>query len=78
MFVDVTPFKRGWPWYLILGAAMLQVHPTPKVFAEIIQKPEANHGLPAQHILRDHRGLRAMLLSDFESCSDQTVQDGFI
>ncbi len=26
--------------------------PAPKVFAEIIQKPEANHGLPAQCIHR--------------------------
>jgi len=38
-------------------------------WAEIIQKPEANHGLPAQHILRAHRGLRAMLLSDFVAAS---------
>jgi len=78
MFVDVTPLKRGWPWYFLPGAATLYVHPAPKVFAQIIQKPEANHGLPAQHILRARRGLRAMILSDFESCSDQAAQDGFI
>jgi len=30
MFVDVTPLKRGWPWYLILGAGTPHVHPAPK------------------------------------------------
>jgi hypothetical protein len=73
MFVDVTPLKRGWPWYFIPGAATLYVHPAPKFFAQIIQKPEANHGLPTQLIPRAHR---AMIFSDFECCSDQAVQDG--
>jgi hypothetical protein len=31
-----------------------------------------------RNILRAHRGLRAMILPDFESCSDRTVQDGSI
>jgi hypothetical protein len=52
---------------------MLHVHPAPKVFAEIIQKPEANHGLPTQHILHVLRDLRAMILSDFVAASSHIL-----
>jgi hypothetical protein len=51
--------------------------PGPKVLAEIIQKPEANRGLSTQHILRAHRGHRAMLLCvSWKFRCDPSAQDG--
>ena len=60
-------FERGWLstsfWVLPRFTFTLP----PKVFAEIIQKPEANRGLPTQHILRVHRGPRATILTVFRN-----------
>jgi hypothetical protein len=47
-------------------------------FEDRIPNSELAAGNPSRANLRAHRGLRAMILLDFESCFNQTRQDGLI
>ena len=63
--------KEGVHFFILAALLTVGVHSGP--LRSVVREPK-----PLRNILRALRGLRAMILSDSESCSDRAVQDGSI